>query len=140
MPFRRGIGGKNGGVESVYPELYAVVGSRVPDYRGMFLRGTGGNAASLGVQQGDAIRNITAYMGLSSYISPDVHPQWKSPSLSATGAATNTSTYPSMFFREQWLGGTAIHNLFFDASRVVPTAYENRPVNKAVRYLIRAKS
>ena len=26
----------------------------------------------------------------------------------------------------------------FDASRVVPTASENRPVNQAVRYLIRA--
>lgn len=27
----------------------------------------------------------------------------------------------------------------FDASRVVPTAEENRPVNKAVRYFIKAK-
>ena len=26
----------------------------------------------------------------------------------------------------------------FDASRVIPTANENRPVNKAARYLIRA--
>ena len=30
-----------------------------PDYRGVFLRGLGGNSASLGVTQGDAIRNIT---------------------------------------------------------------------------------
>jgi hypothetical protein len=28
--------------------------------------------------------------------------------------------------------------LSFDASRVVPTSTENRPVNTAVRYLIRA--
>ena len=27
----------------------------------------------------------------------------------------------------------------FDASRVVPTAEENRPINKAVRYFIKAK-
>ena len=31
----------------------------MPDLRGLFLRGHGGNSAALGVQQGDAIRNIT---------------------------------------------------------------------------------
>lgn len=35
-------------------------------------------------------------------------------------------------------GGGAI--LDFDASHVVPTANENRPINKAVRDLIKAKS
>ena len=30
-----------------------------PDYRGVFLRGLGGNSTSLGELQGDAIRNIT---------------------------------------------------------------------------------
>ena len=28
---------------------------------------------------------------------------------------------------------------YFNASRVVPVAVENRPVNKAVRYFIKAK-
>jgi len=36
-------------------------------------------------------------------------------------------------------GGAAGHVLEFDSSRVVPTANENRPVNVAVRYLIRTR-
>ena len=43
----------------VYPELAALVGATVPDYRGYFLRGVGGNSASLGERQGDAIRHPT---------------------------------------------------------------------------------
>ena len=31
----------------------------MPDLRGLFLRGHGGNSAVLGAQQGDAIRNLT---------------------------------------------------------------------------------
>ena len=56
---------------TTYPELFAAIGTtwgagdgsttfNLPDLRGMFVRGTGGNAAALGVEQGDAIRNITA--------------------------------------------------------------------------------
>ena len=41
-----------------YPKLYALM-HNTPDYRGVFLRGLGGNSASLGELQGDAIRNIT---------------------------------------------------------------------------------
>jgi len=44
---------------STYPELYAIVGSRIPNYQGIFLRGYGGNSSSLGTRQGDAIRNMT---------------------------------------------------------------------------------
>ena len=43
----------------VYPELAALVGATVPDYRGYFLRGVGGNSASLGEKQGDAIKHPT---------------------------------------------------------------------------------
>ena len=42
--------------QTVYPELFAVVGSQVPDLRGLFLRGTGGNAAELGEIQGDGVK------------------------------------------------------------------------------------
>ena len=53
----------------VYPELVGVVGSTVPDYRGLFLRGQGSqssyhygtvthSSAGLGQLQGDAIREI----------------------------------------------------------------------------------
>ena len=53
----------------MYPELVGVVGSRVPDYRGIFLRGQGSqtsthygtvthSSAALGQLQGDGIRTI----------------------------------------------------------------------------------
>ena len=49
-----------GPVAHAYPELFAVLGGQIPDLRGLFLRGHGGNSAALGVQQNDAIRNIMA--------------------------------------------------------------------------------
>ena len=112
---------------SVYPELYALLGSRTPDLRGLFLRGHGGNSAALGVQQGDAIRNITGRISFAdAYIdgaSGVMNSQGSSGSYATGGLTPNGS--PDDFS--------------FDASRVVPTANENRPVNQAVRYLVRAR-
>ena len=50
---------------SKYPKLYALM-HNVPDYRGVFLRGLGGNSATLGELQGDAIRNITGTISITS--------------------------------------------------------------------------
>ena len=110
---------------SVYPELFAVVGNSVPDLRGLFLRGHGGNSAALGVQQGDAIRNVTGTFDAR------VAGMWRE----GTGP-----------FRVGGGGGQKVavdgygypYDVSFDLSRCVPTASENRPVNTAVRYLIRA--
>ena len=111
-----------------YSELSALVGGQVPDLRGLFLRGHGGNSAALGVQQGDAIRNIQGSFGsyLAWYISPDRSPSpfyWSSDMNDSAGST----------------GSSRFRTSYFDASRVVPTAEENRPVNQAVRYLIRAR-
>ena len=96
----------------------------------MFLRGQGGNSAALGVAQDDAIRNITgAFNGYHTF----EHNNWaSSPSVNAfaLGGVSGTTA-----------GGPVLTRVWaFDASRVVPTAPENRPVNTAVRYLIRAAS
>ena len=130
----------NGQSCSSYPELVAVLGkSTVPDYRGVFLRGYGSHTSShygtvthqsdaLGVLQGDAIRNITgSYTG---YEFGATDGGWQ-----FTGAlyATNDSGYRGNENSED----RAIR-LRFDASRAVPTSNENRPVNIAVRYLIKA--
>lgn len=124
-----------------YPELYSLVGSKVPNYRGLFLRGQGGNAAALGVLQEDAIRNLTGYLGVTEFVKPNVYAGWKTQNFYPSGVFANLirmgQTYPT--------GNDNINTAFLsetilDASRQVPTASENRPINKDVRYLIRAKS
>ena len=116
---------------SKYPKLYALM-HNVPDYRGFFLRGLGGNSASLGELQGDAIRNITGTMGGSA---SDKVGLWD---------------YGTGVFYQFNLGRSSVEysgryynyvsqGMGFDASRVVPVANENRPINKSVRYFIKAK-
>lgn len=97
--------------------------THTPNYSGMFLRGTGGNAAALGEEQGDAIRNMTGLV--AGY---------------AGTSGANGAFYSSAF---RWYagchaGGWTWYNTYFNAARQVPTADEIRPINKAVRYLIRA--
>ena len=118
----------------VYPELAALMGS-VPNYQGMFLRGYGSQVSThwgtvthasdgLGAMQGDAIRNITGEVG-------------RTPSSDAVnGGAFYTVMNAG---NGNMSGGTGIYR-GFNASLVVPTANEDRPINRAVRYLIKAKS
>lgn len=56
-----------------YSELFALVGAKTPDLRGLFLRGVGGNSPALGVAQGDAIRNIGGTLGTVIGIYPRRH-------------------------------------------------------------------
>lgn len=90
----------------------------------MFLRGTGGNSAGLGKRQEDAIRNITGRWG--------------------SGRSNGNKAYGGAV-QEQWEGThynvgyspNQSNSFSFDASRVVPVANENRPVNYAVQYCIK---
>ena len=91
------------------------------------MRGVGGNSAALGVQQGDAIRNITGELD-----------RMETSSNSPIGSGALWSENHSI----KWHGdiwSNAMGRVRFDASRVVPVANENRPLNMAVRYLIRAR-
>ena len=69
----------NSRAHPVYPELVALVGSRVPDYRGIFLRGQGSqtsthygvvthSSAGLEVLPGDAIRNFTGDIDQAGFV------------------------------------------------------------------------
>lgn len=112
-----------------YPQLYQVLGiSQVPDLRGEFVRGWDHGAGDdtgrvLGSSQGDAIRNIT---GGGIRI------------MQAGGTANPTGAFVGGM-RHYAAQGTssAIVITGFDASRVVPTANENRPKNIALMYIIR---
>ena len=111
----------------------------MPDLRGLFLRGYGSQAhtqnngttvgltstlhesGTLGQVQGDASRNISAGWGGNS---------------AAYGAASIISTGARLVGD---YGTGPLHRHFeLNSSRVNPTAPENRPINTAVRYLMRA--
>lgn len=113
---------------AVYPALRSLIGANVPDLRGLFLRGHGGNSAALGIQQGDAIRNITGKLNMDALSLIYLWDQTSGVFKITTGGSAKSSTY---YAHDRGC-------IDFDASRVVPTAEENRPVNMAVRYLIRA--
>jgi hypothetical protein len=131
---------------AAYPELFALVGANVPDYRGLFLRGYGSRTHSqlngsavgvtatthasgaLGAVQGDATREIGG---------PTHYGQ-------AILGADHISTWRSVAFYNRGPQGHDYYNgwteghLQLDLSRGTPTSNEIRPVNTAVRYLIRA--
>ena len=123
-----------------YSELFNVIGTtygegdgsttfNIPDYRGAFLRCIGGNAAGLGVEQEDAIRNISGYWsirridGYMDTLDADGNLYTRSNTGNATCLA-GSSAY------------AAHQRVTFDASRVVPTAAENRPINYAVNVCV----
>lgn len=117
-----------------YNELFTVFGEtfgagdgattfNLPDFRGAFLRCIGGNAAALGVEQEDAIRNITGEI-------PGIY----GIGGSNVGAFDVNQNANSNFTTG---GGTGLRlNVDMDASRVVPTANENRPVNYAANICV----
>lgn len=112
-----------------YPKLKAIFGNNMPDWRGRFFRMIGGNAGSLGTLQGDAIRNMTGnapFHGATAqgYVTNPSGVFWGSPRASSAIANGGGS----------WSGGS--NHLGFDASRQVPTANENRPVNVAVNVIV----
>ena len=130
---------------ATYDELFQVLGTKagagdgsttfnLPDLRGLFLRGLNGtNAAELGVEQGDAIRNIIGSsevrpLNSSASIWGDIH----GALLYQRGAGDDMAStlIESVSAQKQ----TDIWS--FDASRVVPTAAENRPVNVALLWCI----
>lgn len=102
----------------------------VPDLRGKFVRGLGGNAAELGIAQGDAIRNITGTAIVDPFTT-------SAANIRATTGALATPQETTAIYncaRMNTIQGKS--TLMFNAANVVPTAAENRPVNMAMQAVI----
>ncbi|HGT8263109.1 TPA: phage tail protein [Escherichia coli] len=124
-----------------YPELAKVYPTnKLPDLRGEFIRGwDDGRGIDAGREilsaQGDAIRNITGTFGDGE---------------TAVNASISFYRADGVFVTQKkirnTIGNTTIiadtpnnpYLINFDASRVVPTASENRPRNIAFNYIVRA--
>ncbi|EFI8235765.1 phage tail protein [Escherichia coli] len=115
-----------------YPELAkAYPTNKLPDLRGEFIRGwDDGRGVDAGREimttQVDAIQNITGEVGFIQYFG-ETH---QSGALFPGGAQNITNVAPG--------GDTRAQSVFFDASRSVRTASENRPRNIAFNYIVRA--
>lgn len=136
-----------------YPELFAAIGTtwgagdgsstfNIPDLRGYFLRGVGGNSAALAAEQSDAIRNITGYFidyifqpeaAIGGQYAPNGGGVFKRGNdINKYGSSTTINSSA-----RQEPTPAVSDGMIFDASTVVSTAVENRPINKAVNYCIR---
>ena len=130
-----------------YATLFAAIGTtygrgngsttfNLPDLRGEFVRGADNgrgidSGRALGSAQGDAIRNITGNFGNIAY-------QMYQAGGDANGAfqaATGKYGWSTTVSATQSIQGT--DGIKFDASRVVPTASDNRPRNIALNYIIK---
>lgn len=117
---------------AAYPDLYALVGSKLPDLRGLFLRGRGGNSAVLGTVQNDNAYISSDIKGKIQFYSYNYYRAMGGevgvgPSVYNGGySVPDPSSIPAFdFFSLEIEGNSNIK--------------ETRPKNMAVRYLIRAK-
>lgn len=123
---------------SAYPKLALVFpGLFLPEARGEFLRiwddgrGVDSGRALLSAQ-GDAIRNITGSVGVSTSGNE------QAAVASASGAfSLSTATAPG--FSAASTATSRYLGFLFSADSQVPTASENRPRNIAFNFLVRAK-
>ena len=131
-----------------YPELAkAYPTNKLPDLRGEFIRGwDDGRGMDTGrailSAQGDAIRNI---YGEFKTVNTENYSIWESVgSFKGAVVPLNPSTNNSYFslirsmVTERADGAVYPKVIGLDASRIVPTANENRPRNIAFNYIVRA--
>ncbi|KHS86572.1 phage tail protein [Pectobacterium carotovorum] len=130
--------------KNIYPLLaQAYPSGRLPDLRGEFIRGWDDGRGvdtdrGLFSEQSDAIRNITGSLLYGH--DADV----TAPTKNSSSGAMYYDLNEKLYDRDNYLTLTnhTVTNSWYpaklDASRVVPTASENRPRNIAFNYIVRA--
>ncbi|EJA7668489.1 tail fiber protein [Escherichia coli] len=121
-----------------YPELAkAYPTNKLPDLRGEFIRGWDDgrgvdSGRALMSTQSDAIRNITgSFNGYGSGVS-------NAPFTEGRGAFYGGDYNKNIINAGDGVANQRTDIMFFDASRIVPTAPENRPRNIAFNFIVRA--
>ncbi|WP_225748512.1 tail fiber protein [Eikenella sp. Marseille-P7795] len=128
--------------QSTYPELYRLLVAQygsiaaVPKAEDRFIRNASGSLA-VGTQQGDAIRNITGTLDSGSNATTQLFDAIDGDGKGALFISRK------QFKQWAWENGSGINDMpaafSFDASRVVPTADENRPKAIAMVLCIKAR-
>ncbi|MGL5051056.1 MAG: tail fiber protein, partial [Fusobacteriaceae bacterium] len=126
-----------------YPELYDLIGDRIPDLRGEFIRGLDNGRGvdagrTMGSMQGDSIRNITGEFGNIGSAGNRSFPIGLRNAGGAFFKSGETSKDVGDIDTLQNFILDSNASINFDASLVVPTANENRPRNVAYNYIIKA--
>lgn len=131
---------------TTYADLFNLIGTQfgsgdeyttfnVPDYRGKFLRGLGGNsAADIYTTQAEGLPNIT---GKANFVRSEGHPMVQDPD----GAFYDSGTSGSYEGSDAYATDTA-DVLNFDASRantIYGASNHVTPINQAVNYFILAQ-
>ncbi len=126
-----------------YPELAKVYPTnKLPDLRGEFIRGWDDGRGidtnrSLLSSQGDTIRNITGFINeVKGTIDTATFRLQTGTGAFALASQATRNIYNNLGTYET--KNTPYTGFSFDASRVVPTASENRPRNIAFNYIVRA--
>ena len=118
---------------TIYGEGDGSTTFNLPDYRGAFFRCIGGNANSIGVLQGDAIRNITDNLSHRAVNVRDTLFNIETSQMFSQNRSSYKIARPIAY------NGTTDYTMWdinIDVSRVVPTAVENRPINYAVNVCV----
>ena len=128
--------GKSGipGPSRTYPELFALMGGKVPDLRGLFLRGHGGNSAGLGTRQDESVYIApgSAQISIASqiYVVKAGYP--------GTAGNHDRPVGVDVLAPRNADGGSGTFQIKGPMS-ITSSANETRPANQAVRYLVRAR-
>lgn len=120
---------------SIYGGHYGTTDSsnfKVPDLRGQFVRGMDNNRGidpgrGLGTEQADAIRDIYGFAGAGA----------QNYGYQVDGASGAFHLGGAYYGEIGAGGGGGYRGIYFNSSRVVPTANENRPKNIAVNFIIK---
>ena len=105
------------------------MGSKVPDLRGLFLRGQGGNSGKLLQHQSEAI-----HISSSATVTGEILFEYST--MGGLGETGNPPTVPSSDGRSWRTSNKPLKILDMEIN--INSGNETRPVNMAVRYLIRA--